>query len=101
MDSLQLSRRTVVAHRPYLLPEVGSAVGIRCDEENRIWLARPASENDRFSQRFSLCSRIPTLPVFAGQIFVCLGQVGDLSGLTVVKQFLARPQGDGVQVYGF
>jgi len=24
---------------------VGSAVGIRCDEENRIWLARPVSED--------------------------------------------------------
>ena len=25
--------------------EVDSAVGIRCDEENRIWLARPVSED--------------------------------------------------------
>src|SRR3954452_21953000 len=52
------------------------------------------------SVRFSLRVGIPTIPVFADQIFVGFRQVGDLPGLTIVKQFLARPQGDGVKVNG-
>jgi len=43
---------------------------------------------------------IPTLSVFAGQIFVGFRYIGDFPGLTVVLQFLARAQGDGVQVDG-
>src|SRR5215469_15385738 len=55
---------------------------------------------DSGSVRFSLRVGIPTLPVFADQIFVGFRQVGDLPGLAIVKQSLARPQGDGVQVNG-
>jgi hypothetical protein len=64
--------------------EVGSAVAW-CGEENRIRLARQFQRTDGVWQRFSLCSRIPTLPVFPAQIFISLCHIGDLLRLPVVK----------------
>ena len=45
--------------------------------------------------------RLPSFAILARQILVRLRHVRDFHVLGVVQQFLARPQGDGVQVDGF
>ena len=100
--SYPISTSSFSGHSPNVNPysEVGSAAGIRRDEEIVSGWRDPFQGIDRVGQRFSLCSRIPTLAVFPAQIFVSLCHIGDLLRLPVVQQFLASPQCDRIQVNG-
>lgn len=62
--------------------------------------ARFPDSNPVIRLRFLCRLGIPTLAVFAGQIFVGIRQVCDLLGRAVVEQFLSRPQCDRIQVHG-
>lgn len=54
----------------------------------------------RFIRVFLDGFEIPTRPVFAGQVFVCIRVVGDSAGSGIVSQCGTRAKGDRVEIDG-
>ncbi len=93
-SSSQRESRTPVRLR------VGDYAQSNVSREHRGTKARFPDSHPVTSLRFSCGLGIPTLAVFAGQIFIGVRQVGDLLGRAVVEQFIARPQCNRIQVHG-